>query len=78
MYRYAVIGNGASLGFDNRIVYFEGLDVDSSPMLSLFVRNAYVFQARRDAVFIANALNAIYGTDEYDIRLFKLDEVDYD
>ena len=30
---------------------------------------------RKDAIFIANALNAYYNVDTFNIKLFKLEEV---
>ena len=75
MYRCTVAGTLVLGGRERHAVYFTEIDDDGLPVCSLYESNAYIFNMRRDAIFIANALNAYYNVDAFNIKLFKLEEI---
>ena len=74
MYRYTVSGILTPGDYKQHTVYFEGVDDDGSPILSLYKSNAYFFNMRKDAVFIANAVNAYHGVATFRPKLFTFRE----
>ena len=75
MYRCTVAGTLVLGDCERHTVYFTEIDDDGSPVCSLYKSNAYIFNMRKDAIFIANALNAYYNVDAFNIKLFKLEEI---
>lgn len=75
MHRCTVAGTIVLGDCERRTVYFTRIDDDGLPVCSLHKSNAYIFNMRKDAIFIANALNAYYNVDTFNIKLFKLEEI---
>lgn len=75
MYRYTVAGILTLRDCIQRTVYFTEINDDGLPVCSLYKSNAYFFNMRKDAIFIANALNAFYEVDTFKIKLFRFEEV---
>lgn len=75
MYRCTVAGTLVLGDCEQHTVYFTEIDDDGLPVCSLYKSNAYIFNMRKGAIFIANALNAYYNVDTFNIKLFKLEEV---
>ena len=75
MYRCTVAGTPVLGDLERHAVYFTGIDDGGLPVCSLHKSNAYIFNMRKDAIFIANALNGYYNVDAFNIKLFKLEEI---
>lgn len=73
-YRYTVAGMLTVEDGERIIVYFEGVDDDGSAILSMYKSNAYFFNMRKDAIFVANALNAYREFDTFKPKLFTFKE----
>lgn len=75
MYRCTVAGTLVLGDCEQHTVYFTEINDDGLPVCSLYRPNAYFFNMRKDAIFIANALNAYYNVDTFKIKLFKFEEI---
>ena len=75
MYRYTVAGTLILGDCIQHTVYFTEINDDGLPVCSLYKSNAYFFNMRKDAIFIANALNGYYNVDTFKIKLFKFEEI---
>ena len=75
MYRCTVAGTLVLGDCERHTVYLTGIDDGGLPVCPSYKSNAYIFNMRKDAIFIANALNAYYNVDAFNIKPFKLEEI---